>query len=89
MKKRLTGPCRSLRNLRDEIDRTLQTLQSGFDTPAGRKFVTSCRNNLIKSLENQRDVLKHISDTLQRSRQEYSAVFQEYESLQTTIRQAI
>lgn len=78
-----------LQSLRDEIDRTLETLQTGFDTPAGRKFVTSCRNNLIKPLEDQRDVLNHISDTLQRSRQEYSTVFREYESLQTTIRQAI
>lgn len=78
-----------LQGLRDEIDRTLETLQTGFDTPAGRKFVTSCRNNLIKPLEDQRDVLNHISDTLQRSRQEYSTVFREYEALQTTIRQAI
>lgn len=78
-----------LQSLRDEIDRTLETLQTGFDTPAGRKFVTSCRNNLIKPLEDQRDVLNHISDTLQRSRQEYSTVFREYEALQTTIRQAI
>ena len=78
-----------LQSLRDEIDRTLETLQTGFDTPAGRKFVTSCRNNLIKPLEDQKDVLKHISDTLQRSRQEYSTVFREYEALQTTIRQAM
>ena len=78
-----------LENLRKEIDQTLETLQTGFDTPAGRKFITSCRNNLIKPLEDQGAVLQHISNTLQQSRQEYSTVFREYAALQTTIHQAV
>ena len=78
-----------LENLRKEIDQTLDTLQTGFDTPAGRKFVTSCRNNLIKPLEDQGAVLQHISKTLQQSRQEYASVFMEYAALQATIQQAV
>lgn len=78
-----------LRNLRNEIDRTLETLQTGFDTPAGRKFIRSCRNNLIKPLEVQGDVLQHISDTLQQSRQQYSTVFREYAALQSAIHQTV
>ena len=78
-----------IQRLRDEVDQALADLQTGFDTPAGRKFVTSCRNNLIKTLEEQRDVLNHISETIRSSNLEYSTVFHEYEALQTTIRQAV
>ena len=43
--------------LRADIEALLQTLQSGFDTPAGRLFVSSCKNNLLDPLDQQKLVI--------------------------------
>ncbi|MCR4645636.1 MAG: hypothetical protein K5695_09550 [Oscillospiraceae bacterium] len=74
-----------LQNLRDDVEGLLNTLQSGFDTPAGRKFIGSCRNNLIQPLEQQKLVIEHISSTLNDVKGAYSPVFTEYESLNKQI----
>ena len=77
-----------LQKLRSDIEAMLELLESGFDTPAGRKFVNSCKNNLLIPLDDQKAVLEHISETLQQSRQKYSAVFTAYSALQGAIQQA-
>lgn len=78
-----------LENLRGEIDEMLRTLKDGFNTPAGNKFISSCEKSLLKPLEDQKLVLEHISQTLSESKNAYSTVFQAYDALQTTIRQAM
>ena len=78
-----------LRKLRVDIEAMLELLESGFDTPAGRKFVRSCKDNLLTPLDEQKAVLEHISETLRQSRRKYSTVFTAYASLQTSICQAI
>lgn len=75
-----------LQNLDKEIEEMLTTLQKGFDTPAGRKFVDSCRKNLRQPMDDQRIVLEHISETLLEVRQMYAAVFSEYDAINTAIR---
>ncbi|MBQ3940414.1 MAG: hypothetical protein II723_04810 [Oscillospiraceae bacterium] len=72
--------------LRADIEGMLQTLQSGFDTPAGRLFVTSCRNNLLEPLDQQKLVLDHISESLSDAKSEYASVFAEYENLNRVLR---
>ncbi|SFC28789.1 hypothetical protein [Ruminococcus albus] len=67
--------------LRKDIEDMLTTIESGFDTPAGHKFIDSCKNNLLEPLDKQEAVVKHISDTLKQCRQEYSSVFSEYNEL--------
>ena len=81
------GLIRQLSSLRLEIEDMLDTLQKGFDTPAGVKFMKACYENLFKPLDAQKEVLNHIKETLSESRQKYETVFREYESLQMTIRQ--
>lgn len=75
-----------LQSLRDDVENLLEVLKSGFDTPAGRKFVNSCENNLLEPLDRQKLVIDHISSTLNDVKGEYSTVFTEYESLNSTIR---
>ena len=75
--------------LRANVVEMLDTLKEGFNTPAGVKFINSCEKNLLKPLDDQKLVLDHVSSTLQESRRKYSSVFQEYASLQTSIRQPI
>lgn len=77
-----------LSKLRQEIESMLTTLKVGFDTPAGRKFISSCEKNLFAPLDAQKLVLDHISETLSESRQAYESVFREYEALQAEIEKA-
>lgn len=74
-----------LKQLRTDIENMISTLKEGFDTPAGRKFVSSCEANLFAPLDAQELVLDHISDTLSGSKQMYESVFSEYAALQTEI----
>ena len=50
-----------LHRLREDIEDMLALLKGGFDTPAGRKFIDSCKKNLSAPLDAQELVLKHIS----------------------------
>lgn len=75
-----------LQSLRDDIESLLGELRSGFDTPAGRKFIRSCESDLLVPLDRQKLVIDHISSTLSEVKSSYSTVFTEYENLNTAIR---
>ena len=77
-----------LKQLRTEIENTLNGLKNGFNTPAGVKFINSCEKNLYEPLDAQKLVLDHISSTLAESKQAYSSVFVEYENLKNAINNA-
>lgn len=77
-----------LQQLRNDIEEMLQILKSGFDTPAGVKFMNSCEKSLFKPLDDQKLVIDHISKTLSESKQSYETVFREYEELQSVINRA-
>ena len=81
------GLIKQLEGLRSEIEEMLDSLQKGFNTPAGAKFIKSCNDNLFIPLDAQKEVLNHIKETLSESKQKYETVFREYESLQTAIKQ--
>lgn len=74
-----------LGGLQKDIEEMVNTLKYGFDTPAGKKFIKSCEDNLFEPMRDQQLVINHISETLQKSKQLYSTVFEEYESLQSAI----
>lgn len=74
-----------LQSLRDDVESLLGKLKSGFDTPAGRKFINSCESNLLVPLDRQKLVIDHISSTLNEVKSSYSTVFTEYENLNTAI----
>lgn len=76
-----------LQNLRTELEEMLNTLKTGFDTPAGAQFLSSCAAHLFEPLDAQSIVLEHISTTLAQCREAYQSVFQEYETLQSAIKQ--
>jgi uncharacterized protein YukE len=67
-----------INSLRKDIESMLDDLQRGFDSPAGHKFMDSCRNNLIKPMEEQKIVVDHISETLRKCTDAYRSVFDEY-----------
>ena len=74
-----------LQNLRTTIENMLNTLQAGFDTPAGTKFINSCKNNLLAPLSDQKLVIAHISENLAIARQSYASVFTEYQQVNAAI----
>ena len=67
-----------IESLRREIEEMLNGLKTGFDTPAGRKFVQSCESTLLDPLEKQRIVVEHISQNLGTAKSMYQSVFDEY-----------
>ncbi len=75
-----------LQNLDNDIEDMLTTLQKGFDTAAGRKFVESCRQNLNQPMKDQKLVLDHISQTLAEVRAKYAVVFSEYQALNAAVK---
>ena len=77
-----------LEKLRTDIEDMLNILKPGFDTPAGRKLVSACEEQLFEPMKAQKQVLDHISSTLKQSKKSYASVFQAYEELQATINQA-
>ena len=74
-----------LQSLREDVESLLGTLKSGFDTPAGRKFINSCESNLLEPLDRQKLVIDHISSTLTEVKGSYSTVFTEYANLNSEI----
>ena len=74
-----------LSDLRKQIEEMMNALKTGFDTPAGHKFIRSCEANLYKPMDDQKLVLEHISESLKKSRDAYQSVFQQYTKLQKEI----
>lgn len=74
-----------LRQLRNEIEETIEGLKKGFNTPAGAKFISSCEKNLFTPLDKQKAVIDHISGTLTECREQYRSVFREYDELVSLI----
>lgn len=75
-----------LNKLRNDIGEMLEDLVKGFETPAGKAFVDSCQRNLIDTLDKQKVVIDHISQTLNESKTQYKKVFDKYGELQTLIK---
>ena len=75
-----------LNNFKSDVEDMLLELQKGFDTPAGRKFIESCRMNLGAPIADQMLVLQHISDTLNQVIVEYNKVFTSYDEMNNAIK---
>ncbi len=65
-------------SLLNEINEMMDDLKTGFDTPAGHKFIQACGNTLVDPLEKQKIVVTHISENLNKARTMYQSVFDEY-----------
>lgn len=78
--------CARIDKLSSEINTMMSGLETGFNTTAGRKFVNSCKNNLIQPINDQKAVIHHISETLGQVKTKYEPVFTEYEALNTAIK---
>ena len=74
-----------LQKLRESVEEMLNIVKTGFDTPAGAKFINSCEGNLLRPLDDQKLVIEHISETLQTAKSKYASVFDAYRDLNTAI----
>lgn len=75
-----------INQLKKDISTLLSELERGFDTPAGKKFIASCRNGLLQPMDDQAVVVKHVSDNLTMARNKYESVFAEYMQLNNSIK---
>lgn len=76
---------KDMNTLTVEINNLLDELATGFDTPAGHKFIKSCRDKLIEPMRDQSLVIKHVSENLTQARAQYESVFTEYETLNSML----
>lgn len=81
----LTALSGEMDTLRQDIDGLLKELEMGFATPAGRKFILSCKENLLQPMKDQADVIQHVADNLTQAQGKYEAVFEEFEALNRSI----
>ena len=72
--------------MKEEIDALLQQLSAGFDTPAGRKLVSSTGELLLGPMNDMALLLSHIAQTLRSAKTAYAPVFDEYRRLNSRIR---
>jgi len=74
-----------MNSLRSDIDTMLSELETGFNTTAGRKFISSCKDNLITPMEQQAATLEFAATALKKAKQEYEPIFDEYKTLNSDI----
>lgn len=82
---KMTTLSNDIKKLKEDINNLLTELKTGFDTPAGEKFLKSCEDGLLKALEDQANVIEHVSQNLTTARQSYQSVFEEYRNLNSMI----
>lgn len=75
----------NLETLRRDIEDMLTELATGFATPAGRKFIRSCKGNLLQPMTDLSAVILHVSDNLDQARNMYQSVFDEFADLNNMI----
>lgn len=74
-----------LQTLRSDIEKMLTEIAKGFDSPAGKKFIQSCKDHLLQPLDDQKIVLDHVVANLQMCKNEYQTVFDGYRELNAAI----
>ena len=84
---KMTILSKDMKALKTDINNLLEELKTGFDTPAGDKFLKSCEEGVLKALEDQANVIEHVSGNLKTARQSYKSVFEEYRDLNRMIGQ--
>jgi len=75
-----------LQKLHTDIEGMLDEISKGFDSPAGRKFIKSCKNHLLQPLDDQKIVMDHVSENLKMCKTEYQTVFDDYKQLNSEIK---
>lgn len=75
-----------INKLEKQIDSMLDELAKGFNTPAGRKFIKSCRSSLLQPMKDQALVIDHVSENLKKAQSAYQSVFTEYKKLNSAIK---
>lgn len=75
----------SLSSLTAKVKGMISSLETGFNTPAGAKFINACAEHLIRPLQQQEEVIKHISQTLTEVDAVYKPVFTKYAELADSI----
>lgn len=75
-----------MKSLRKDISDLIDELAQGFDTPAGHKFVNSCKNGLLQPMDDQAAIIQHVSENLKMAETSYESVFSEFRELNALIK---
>lgn len=70
-----------IQSLQNDINAQLDLLAVGYNTAAGRKFVNTCRETILKIMKEQTDIVDHVSENLQSAKSEYEQVFAAYNAM--------
>jgi hypothetical protein len=74
--------------LKEKVSKMYDDLSTALQTPAGEKLNITAKDILIKPIDDQLEVIKHISDTLKKiiTSNYYKGVFIEFEMLDKNIK---
>ena len=70
-----------IKALETNVNEMLLVLSTGFDTPAGRKFINSCKLYVIAPIFQQEVVITQVCENLKIAKNGYQSVFDEYRRL--------
>lgn len=74
--------------LKSDIETLLSELKAGWQTPAGEKYFAACGNTLIQPMNDQVNVINHVSSNLKTAKNSYQTVFDDYKQLNEAIKNA-
>ena len=79
--KRLSDLTRQIQELENMIEEMIRLVEQGMNTPAGRKLAKLGRDGLKTSIDDQKAVIQHVSETLEEAKRLYDDVFNEFTAL--------
>lgn len=74
-----------LEDFQTKMNGLLDDLQKGIDTPAGRKFIATCKGQLTKPINSQAKVINQVSTNLKMAQTSYETVFESFKSINEQI----
>lgn len=75
-----------METLRKNVNQGLKDLETGFQTPAGKKYVQTFQSKLLDPVKNQVIVIEHVAENLIQAKTQYESVFDEYKQLNNSIK---
>lgn len=77
---------KDMKSIQKSIDNMLKELHTGFQTPAGDKFIQACEKDLLKPMKTEISIMEKISENLKIANTQYQRVFEEFKNLNKLIK---
>jgi len=80
----LNTKCNEIRDLRGNIERSMEQLRRDWDSPAGRQFFAKFERDLMNNLRDYSTIFEHMSRNLMTASNRYEEVFRAADAVAST-----